>query len=179
RRSSRTSTTSSSMPSGVAPSSTACTVSTGNSRFGNWSTPRRRKPSTPKTISASVIIQVRMGRRIETSESVTGAASADHGLGVVALQAGGRRGRDRLAGDVAHPARRAVDECALPAHDDAIADLEPAAHLDPPVADHAQLERAALDVAVAVQAEGDRTVRALQHRLLRDHRDALAHGDAE
>src|SRR5690606_35285690 len=149
---------SSSMPSGVAPCSTACTVSTGNSRFGNWSTPRRTKPSTPNTISASVIIQVRMGRRIETSESVTAAASADHGLGVVAALADGRRGRDRLAGDVAHRHRRAVHEVALPAHDDVVADREAAAHLDPPVADHAQLERAALDVPVAGQAERDRAV---------------------
>jgi hypothetical protein len=41
RRSSRTSVTSSSMPSGDAPSSRASTVTTGKSISGYWSTPRR------------------------------------------------------------------------------------------------------------------------------------------
>ncbi len=41
RYSSRTSVTSCSTTSGLAPSSTACTVTIGNSRLGKWSTPRR------------------------------------------------------------------------------------------------------------------------------------------
>ena len=39
--SSRTSVTSSSITSGLAPSRMACTATTGNSIFGNWSTPSR------------------------------------------------------------------------------------------------------------------------------------------
>lgn len=65
--SSSSSVTSSSITSGLAPSMIASTLMRGISIFGYWSTPRRPKPSTPKTTRDSVSIHVSTGRWMNVS----------------------------------------------------------------------------------------------------------------
>ncbi len=70
--SSRTSVTSVSTTSGLAPGYTVTTDTTGGSTSGNSRTGRREYPITPNTINASVSIVAITGRRIQVSDQIIG-----------------------------------------------------------------------------------------------------------